>query len=43
MITPPGYPLYKNIGLDPSSFTFRTTITMNGNNDRSGIVFCFGE
>ena len=39
---PTWIPLYKNIGLDPSSFTFRTTITMNGNNDRSGIVFCFG-
>lgn len=35
-------PLYKNIGLDPSSFTFRTTMTMDGNNDRAGIVFCFG-
>ncbi len=35
-------PLYKNIGLDPSSFTFRTTMTMDGNNDRTGIVFCFG-
>lgn len=35
-------PLYKNIGLDPSSFTFRTTLTMDGNNDRAGIVFCFG-
>lgn len=39
---PTWIPLYKNIGMDPSSFTFRTTITMNGNNDRSGIVFCFG-
>lgn len=39
---PTWIPLYKNIGLDPSSFTFRTTITMDGNNDRSGIVFCFG-
>ncbi|WP_300793073.1 hypothetical protein, partial [uncultured Akkermansia sp.] len=39
---PTWIPLYKNIGLDPSSFIFRTTITMNGSNDRSGIVFCFG-
>lgn len=35
-------PLYKSIGLDPSSFSFRTTLTMDGNNNRSGIVFCFG-
>ena len=39
---PTWIPLYKNIGLDPSSFTFRTTMTMDGNNDRAGIVFCFG-
>lgn len=39
---PTWIPLYKSIGLDPTSFTFRTTLTMDGNNDRSGIVFCFG-
>ena len=39
---PTWIPLYKNIGLDPSSFPFRTTMTMDGNNDRAGIVFCFG-
>lgn len=39
---PTWVPLYKSIGLNPSSFTFRITLTMDGNNDRSGIVFCFG-
>lgn len=39
---PTWVPLYKSIGLDPSSFTFRISLTMDGNNDRSGIVFCFG-
>lgn len=34
--------LYKNIDLDPSSFTFRITLSMVGGKHRSGIVFCFG-
>lgn len=39
---PTWVPLYKSIGLDPSSFTFRVHLRMEGSNDRSGIVFCFG-
>lgn len=39
---PTWVPLYKNIGLDPSSFTFRVTLNMDGSNDRAGLLFCFG-
>ncbi|MCD8062113.1 MAG: hypothetical protein LUE13_07235 [Akkermansiaceae bacterium] len=39
---PTWVPLYKSIGLDPSSFTFRIALTMDGSSDRAGIVFCFG-
>lgn len=40
---PSWIPLYKNIGLDPTSFTFHTNImAMDGKRNRFGIVFCFG-
>lgn len=35
-------PLYKNLGLDPSSFIFRIKLTMDGTDERGGLVFCFG-
>lgn len=36
-------PLHKDIGLDPTSFTFHIHImAMEGKNNRYGIAFCFG-
>ncbi len=40
---PTWVPLYKNIGLDPTSFTFHINImAMDREHNRFGLVFCFG-